>query len=317
MKSDYSVLGTTLTRRQTLRFGAAVGTGMLVGTGAYRSALAQATPPAAEDGYARLEALVDVAWLQQNMDDPALVTVGFMPVEEFNIAHIPGSARINAPELEVIDTSDASIEQWQQKTRQLLGDIGISAASTVVVYDPGTLFAARLWWILHYFDHENVHILDGGLPSWREASNEVEEGLSEAPAGGDPYEGTPNADLLAQMDEVMANLEAANAVILDARKLEEYAEGHIPGAVNINFPLNAAPEPPKFWKPASELKALYEEAGVTPDKRVIPYCASGVRSAVTAFSLHLIGYEQLALYTGSWLEWGENPDTPKTTGDQP
>ncbi len=115
----------------------------------------------------------------------------------------------------------------------------------------------------------------------------------------------------------MANLEVANAVILDARKLEEYAEGHIPGAVNINFPLNAAPEPPKFWKPASELRALYEEAGVTPDKRVIPYCASGVRSAVTAFSLHLIGYEQLALYTGSWLEWGENPDTPKATGDQP
>ncbi len=115
----------------------------------------------------------------------------------------------------------------------------------------------------------------------------------------------------------MANLEVANAVILDVRKLEEYAEGHIPGAVNINFPLNAAPEPPKFWKPVSELRALYEEAGVTPDKLVIPYCASGVRSAVTAFSLHLIGYEQLALYTGSWLEWGENPDTPKATGEQP
>ncbi|HEV2128277.1 MAG TPA: sulfurtransferase, partial [Thermomicrobiales bacterium] len=293
----------------------AVSSAMLVGSGSYRAALAQATPPG--DDYARPEALVDVAWLQKNMDAPDLVTVGFMPVEEFNIAHIPGSARIAAPELEVIDTSDASIEQWQQTTRQLLGDIGISSASTVVVYDPGTLFAARLWWILHYFGHENVHILDGGLPAWQEAGHEVEEGLAEAPAGSEPYQGTPNADLLAQMDEVMANLEVANAVILDARKLEEYTEGHIPGAVNINFPLNAAPEPPKFWKPASELKALYEEAGVTPDKLVIPYCASGVRSAVTAFSLHLIGYEQLALYTGSWLEWGEDPDTPKTTGDQP
>ena len=317
MKIDHFALGTTLTRRQTLRFGAAIGTGMLVATEANRSGLASGVTPTADDAYARPEALVDVAWLQQHADDPRLVIVGFMPEEEFNIAHIPGSTRINAPELEVIDTSDASIDEWHQTTRQLLGDIGISSDSTVVVYDPGTLFAARLWWVLHYFGHEHVHILNGGLPAWQEAGNEVEEGLAEAPAGGDPYQGTPNADLLAQMDEVMAHLDIADAVILDARKLEEYAEGHIPGAVNINFPLNAAPEPPKFWKPASELKTLYEEASVTPDKLVISYCASGVRSAVTSFSLHLIGYERLALYTGSWLEWGEDPDTPKTKGNRP
>jgi thiosulfate/3-mercaptopyruvate sulfurtransferase len=290
---------------------------MLAGGGAYRSALAQGTPQAAGDDYARPEALVDTAWLQQHMDDSGLVTVGFMPVEEFNIAHIPGSAQISPPDLEVIDTSDTSIEQWQQTTRQLLGDIGISSSSTVVVYDPGTLFAARLWWILRYFGHQNVYVLDGGLPAWQEAGNEAEEGPAEAPAGGKPYQGTPNDDLLAQMDEVMANLDAADTVILDARTLEEYTEGHIPGAVNINFPLNAAPEPPKFWKPASELQALYEEVGVIPNMLVIPYCASGVRSSVTAFSLHLIGYDNVALYTGSWLEWGEAPDTPKTEGDQP
>ena len=102
-----------LTRRQTLRLGADMGMGTLVGTGAYRSTLAQGTSQAAGDDYARPEALVDAAWLQQHKDDPSLVTVGFMPVEEFNVSHILGSARISAPELEVIDTSaDRRVSLW-------------------------------------------------------------------------------------------------------------------------------------------------------------------------------------------------------------
>lgn len=112
-------------------------------------------------------------------------------------------------------------------------------------------------------------------------------------------------------------LDDPDVVILDARTPEEYAEGHIPGAVNLNFPLNAAPDPPKFYKPADELEAMYTDIGATPDNLVIPYCASGVRSAVTSFTLHLLGYEDVALYTGSWLEWGEDPETPKTEGNEP
>lgn len=106
-------------------------------------------------------------------------------------------------------------------------------------------------------------------------------------------------------------------VILDARTPEEYIEGRIPGAVNLNFPRNTAAEPPKFFKPANELQAMYDSIGATSDKLVVPYCASGVRSAVTTFALHLLGYDNVALYTGSWLEWGEHPDMPTESGEIP
>jgi thiosulfate/3-mercaptopyruvate sulfurtransferase len=132
-----------------------------------------------------------------------------------------------------------------------------------------------------------------------------------------PYEGTPHEDRLAQMDEVLAAIGDDTTVLVDARTPDEYAKGHIPGAVNVNYPRNAAANPPNRYEPAERLLAMYREMGVTPDRSVIPYCSSGVRSAVTAFSLWLIGFERVALYTGSWQEWGANPDTPKTEGDQP
>lgn len=327
--------GPGITRRHALRLGMAVGAGLALGMRGLQPVMADGTPRSSA-GYAHPEALVTADWLQEQRDASGLVLVGFMPPEDFEAAHIPGSVQVNAPALEVIDTSDASIERWHQATQELLGSLGISRDSMVVAYDAGTLFSARLWWILHYFGHEDVHILDGGLPAWEAAGGEVESGTMASNggrgiadsmmmvAGGAsftshamPYEGTPNPDMLAQMDEVMASVDDPDVVILDARTLEEYAEGHIPGAVNLNFPLNAVPEAPKVFRPADELRALYDDVGATAGKHIVPYCASGVRSAVTTFALHLIGHDDVALYTGSWLEWGENPDTPKATGEEP
>ena len=273
--------------------------------------------PPGDSGYAHPEVLVSVDWLKRRLNEPDLVLVGFMPAEEFEAGHIPGSIQLDWPELEVIDTSDASVESWHQDVQQLLGNLGITSDSAVVAYDNGTLLSARLWWILHYFGHENAHILDGGLPAWQVIDGEVETGAFEAASAGEAYAGTPNAELLAQREEVLANLGDPDVVILDARTPEEYTEGRIPGAMNLNFPLNASPEAPKFYKRADELRVMYDWIGASGDKLVIPYCASGVRSAVTAFTLHLLGHERVALYTGSWLEWGEHPDTPTESGEIP
>ena len=89
-------------------------------------------------------------------------------------------------------------------------------------------------------------------------------------------------------------------------------DGHIPGALNVNYPRNARPELPRTWLPVPELESLY--ASVPRDHTVIPYCSSGVRSAVTAFTLRLIGYERVRLFTGSWNEWSADPSRPITTG---
>ena len=99
-------------------------------------------------------------------------------------------------------------------------------------------------------------------------------------------------------------------MLVDARTEEEYAEGHIPGAVLLPFPENAIETEPKVWKSATELRAMYEAIGVTPDKHVIPYCTTGVRSAVTYFTLRLLGFPDARLYTGSWAEWSSHPELP-------
>ncbi|MDQ4045291.1 MAG: rhodanese-like domain-containing protein, partial [Chloroflexota bacterium] len=263
------------TRRDAIAGGIAVGMAMAAGTptrsGAARQALPAASPTSA-DGYARPEPLVDAEWLQAHLTVRGLVVVAFMPTEEAEEERIPGAVQIDWPALEVTDTSDASLASWQESVEGLISDLGITRHSTVVVYDAGTLFAARLWWVLHWLGHEHVHVLNGGLATWKTAGFEMQHGSTSRPESTQPaYKGQPNGAVLAQLDEVLQALDYPDTVIVDARTPSEYADGHIPGAVNINYPRNADDEPPKRYRSADELLEMYAEAGVAPDRRVIPY----------------------------------------------
>lgn len=285
---------------------------------------AQGTPastpegtPGAGEGYAHPEWLVDAAWVEEHRRDPNVRIVALTPVDEFEQGHIPGAAQIDWPDLELTDTSEAAVERWRGEVEAMLTALGVTPEQTVVAYDGGTLWAARVWWVLDYLGHADKRILNGGLPAWTAAGGEAETGPSRTAPTATPYRGTSNDGVLATLDEVAASLEDPTVVRIDARTAEEYAEGHIPGAVNVNFPQNAAPEPPKVWKSAEELRALYATVGATPDKRIIPYCTTGVRSAVTSFTLRLIGYERVELFTGSWAEWSAHPELPRVTGPQP
>lgn len=283
-------------------------------------ALGHATPgPPATPGAASCgKHLVDTAWLAARLDEPAVVPVGFMPADEFESAHIPGSVQIDWPDLEVIDTSDESLERWRTEIGATLGDLGITPDNTVVAYDNGSLFAARLWWVLRYLGHCDVRVLDGGLPSWNEAGEAVETGpASTAPPAAGSLWNEPNHSMIARYEEVLGWRDAPDVILVDARTEDEYTDGHIPGAININYPTNAQPDPPRFWKPADALRNMYSAADVTEDKLIVPYCSSGVRSAVTAFTLDLLGYERVTLYTGSWQEWTSRPDAPITQGNHP
>lgn len=311
------------TRRGALQVG--VGCAVALATRAsLRSALAESTStasPMAATDYSEPGMLIEADRVTGPQSDPLPTLVAFMPAEDFAIGHIAGSVHLDWPTFEVIDTSDTSIARWRERTSQLLASLGISCERPVIAYDAGTLFAARLWWILHYLGHEDTYVLNGGLASWKQTTGKVNIGATPDVAMVDTtvrsFDPQPRSGALAQLDEVLGSLDDPGVAIIDARTPEEYADGHIPGAININYPRNARDESPKFWRPADELRAMYEEAGITPDKRIIPYCSTGVRSAVTFFTLRLIGYQDVGLYTGSWKEWGGRTDTPKTEGDRP
>ncbi|MDP8907543.1 MAG: sulfurtransferase, partial [Chloroflexota bacterium] len=247
-----------------------------------------------------------------------------MPAEEFGQEHIPGSVALDWPALEITDTSDASVVRWQTEMAELFASLGVVPGRRVVTYDGGSLFATRPWWVLHYLGHDTVAVLDGGLPGWQSAGGAIVTGMAATPDASPPasriataFERQPRSNALATLAEVQASLADSGVVFVDARTPEEYVAGHIPGAININYPRNARPEPPHVWLPPDELRAMYESAGVTPDKRVIPYCTTGVRSSVTFFTLHLLGYDNVSLFTGSWAEWSSHPELPVTTGNRP
>ncbi len=283
-------------------------------------AAAEGTPTASAmraSGYAHPEWLVDPAWLEGHLTDPAVRVVALTPADAFARGHVPGAAQIDWPDLEVTDTSDPSIERWRGEVEGKLTALGLEPGLTVVMYDDGTLWAARLWWVLDQLGHADKRILNGGLAAWTAAGGALETGASRVAPAAAPYRGTPNTANLAILEDVRAALDDPAVALVDARTATEYADGHIPGAVHLEFVANAVPAAPKVWKGAEELRALYAGLGVTSDKTVIPYCTTGVRSAVTYFTLRLIGYERVALYTGSWAEWSRHPELPRTTGDRP
>ncbi len=273
-------------------------------------AIARATPASDAAGYAHPEWLVDPAWIIEHMADPTVRIVALTPADEFAMGHIPGAAQVDWPELDVTDTSDPSIAAWQGEIEGILTRLGLATDQTIVIYDGGTLYAARLWWVLEQLGHADKRILNGGFPAWSAAGAPVETGASAASPASTPYKGTPNRAALANLTDVQTALDDPETVLVDVRMAEEYAAGHIPGAVHLPFPENAAAADPKVWKSAPELLAMYAARGVTPDKHVIPYCTSGVRSAVTYFTLRLLGYPDVRLYTGSWAEWSSHPELP-------
>jgi thiosulfate/3-mercaptopyruvate sulfurtransferase len=272
--------------------------------------------PASRLGEPHPEWLIDGDRLQAMLAaDASVKVVALTPPEEFAAGHIPGAAQIDWPDLEIVETSDQQVATWRTEVEATLTTLGISPSDTVVVYDAGTLYAARLWWILDQLGHADKMILNGGLKAWTSAGGDLETGPSTVRAATVPYVGTPNDSAIATLAEVKQAIDDPTTILIDARTADEYVAGHIPGAINVEFTRNA--DRSGVWKTPQELLAMYQAVGATPDNTVIPYCSTGVRSAVTYFTLRMLGYEHVMLFTGSFKEWSSHPDLPVTTGDRP
>jgi thiosulfate/3-mercaptopyruvate sulfurtransferase len=174
--------------------------------------------------------------------------------------------------------------------------------------------AARAFWFLEYFGHRSVRMLDGGFGAWTAAGYEVTRDAPPPPKS--EWTGARQGHTLATYKEVRNALGRRDAVILDTRSDAEYSGaavrakrgGAIPGAVHIEWTRNLS----AFgeFKSADELRRMYEDAGVTPQREVITYCQGGYRAAHSYLALRLLGYPRVRVYVGSWKEWGDREELP-------
>jgi thiosulfate/3-mercaptopyruvate sulfurtransferase len=231
-------------------------------------------------------------------------------------AHIPGAIRL--PPEALNDPESPRSALWSQEVlRRNLEEAGIGDEGLVVAYDDsGLVPSSKLYWVLRYLGRGNVAVMDGGFAGWKRAGLPVStEGTSRQPGG---LSSPPAEELLARREDVLSALDTTDTVLVDARTPDEFAgrsatalrEGHIPGAVNINWEHHVVDLMDPRLRPLDELRALYEGHGITPDKQVITYCRSGARSSHTFFVLSLLGYPRVRNYEASWLEWGNEPDLP-------
>ncbi|MCA9860529.1 MAG: hypothetical protein KC438_12440, partial [Thermomicrobiales bacterium] len=148
------------------------------------------TPVATPDGYAHPDWLVDPAWLAEHRDDQSLAVVALTPEGDFAAGHIPGAAQVDWPDL--ARSESAQIGDWRTQMESLLTALGVERSNTVVIYDGGTVYAPRLWWILYQLGHEDIRILNGGFPAWTAAGLPVATGEVTPAAASQPYVGMPN-----------------------------------------------------------------------------------------------------------------------------
>lgn len=270
--------------------------------------------------YAHPDILVSTQWLADHLNDPKLriVEVNMSP-EPYQGAHIPGAVFWNV--FTDLLKRDLSMNLEPAAIAHLLSRSGITQDTAVVAYGsyPGT--GGWIAWLLRMFGHQPVYVLNGGYQKWRAEGRPLAASLSSYAATSYPTP-APNEGWRASATEVQAALAQPDAVVVDVRTPEEYrgeifmleppkdAErgGHIPGAVHLEHTLTLNED--GTFKSPEELRALYDESGVTPDKTVLPYCAIGARSAYTCFLLiHLLGYPKVRNYDGSWNEWSRLPHT--------
>jgi thiosulfate/3-mercaptopyruvate sulfurtransferase len=257
--------------------------------------------------------LVSTDWLVERLSESGIVVVDTRPPFFYAQGHIPGA--VNLP-LFLLAAGAQPPNGATVGAR--LGNAGIGAESHVVLYDDGASpTASHAAWILRFIGHANVSVVAGGMTAWASEGKEVEY-APDSRASVSYSAAQPVRGVLAEIADVRGAIDDPNAVIVDVRNPSEYLglqqtalrNGHIPGAVNLEWSNNLQIENGvASVRPDDDLRAMYGDAGITRDRRVVVHCQSGSRSTFTWLILTHLGYESVLNYAGGWQEWGNRDDT--------
>ena len=273
--------------------------------------------------------VVSTAWLARHLGEAGLCVVdATLPLvgqsghgrDSYMAGHIPGAVFFDINAIADPDTDLPHMLPTPEDFAEAAGRLGLSRESRMVVYDANGIYSApRVWWTLRVMGYRHVYVLDGGLKAWAAGGHDIET----AHASPVPVVVMPQVDtsLVADLTRVTDALGDGSAQVVDARSADRFRgeapepraslrSGHMPGALNVPFDqvLNAD----GTLKSASELAQVF--AGVNLSRPVITSCGSGVTASVLALALARLGRNDVAVYDGSWTEWGCRADTPVVTG---
>ncbi|KAJ9139601.1 hypothetical protein P3X46_030321 [Hevea brasiliensis] len=297
------------------------------------------------------EPVVSVDWLHANLTEPDMKVLDaswYMPdekrnpIQEYQVAHIPGALFFDVDGISDRSTNLPHMLPSEEAFAAAVSALGIENKDGLVVYDGKGIFsAARVWWMFRVFGHDKVWVLDGGLPRWRASGYDVESSASgdailKASAASEAiekvYQGQAVGPITFQtkfqphlvwtLEQVKRNIEDKSHQQIDARSKARFdgaapeprkgiRSGHVPGSKCIPFPhmLDAS----QTLLPADELKKRFDQEGISLESPVVTSCGTGVTACILALGLHRLGNRDVAVYDGSWTEWGAHTDTPITS----
>jgi thiosulfate/3-mercaptopyruvate sulfurtransferase len=276
-----------------------------------------------------MDALVSTEWLANEIgaSDLRIVDASWHldardPTAEYEAGHIPGAVFMDLAAVVDSNTELPMMLPKAEKFASRMQSLGLGDGSRIVLYDDSALHtSARAWWMLNLFGAHEVAILDGGLAKWKAEGRDVATGKEQL---RHRHFTVWKDEAHVRTQEQMQSLSESRAgQIVDARSAARFegreAEprlgvhpGHIPGSKNL--PMGDLINTDGTWKNAGALKAAFEKAGVDPTQPIAATCGSGITAATIAFAAHILGNSKVAIYDGSWSEWGADASTPKAIG---
>ncbi len=275
--------------------------------------------------------IVTPAWLAEHLGAPGLKLVDASwylsaeardPAAEFKAGHIEGAVFFDIDGIKDPDNPLPHMLPNALLFAKAMGDLGLSSRNAIIVYDGTGMFSApRAWWSLRTFGHDNVAVLDGGMPAWRAAGNGTVSGA----ATPEPaiFNASFRPELVRSLEQIRDNLANGGDQVVDARGSGRFLgvdpevrpgirSGHIPGSANLPY-TELIDSTSNSLLPADKLAAAFSARGVDLARPTVTSCGSGITAAILALAMYICGHSDAAVYDGSWTEWGGHDDTPIDT----
>lgn len=270
--------------------------------------------------------LVSADWLLQHLGDSSVKVIDgswYLPqqgrdaVAEYAAGHIPGAVFFDLDGHSDKSSDLPHMMPSAEVFAAAVSGLGISNSDHIIIYDGlGFMSAPRIWWMFKAFGHENVSVLDGGMPAWNRADGPVENQQTDVTPS--KYLAVLNEKYIATRDSILTFVENGDRQIIDARSAERFSgrapepreglkSGHMPGAKNLPFQKLVGSG--GVFRSGTELQQAFEDSGIDLSRPVVTTCGSGVTAAILTLGLEELGHDDNKLYDGSWAEWGSHPET--------